>query len=427
MRRLLGVAALIALGAAGCESFRSNVAPDRPTWVKRPGYALEVVAKRELTARTVTVGEAYERGAPTLDPEHMRLFVGSADRHFYALRADDLSTLWSFRTVGFVQSEPLYVPGDDVLYFGSNDGAIYKVRAADGELLWRFSTNAEVARRPVRHQGWLFATNANDTVVAVDEQSGALKWTYHRTPAQGMEIAGYAGVLVTGGRAITGFSDGHVIAFDEKTGVERWSLDLSAEAEQQVGDVPRYLDVDATPVAARVAGSQVAFVASYEGGVYGLDVETGSRLWANEQAKGVTELSIWEEPAHTPSTGPGPLVPARRMLLGSSGSTGLWAMALEDGRELWRKPLPEGGIQAPVPFDGALLVATTRYGLFLMSPDNGAVIDGIDIGSGFAQTPVAYGKRAFVMSNEGTLLSLHVDGPTRTPPREGSIYTPGWK
>ena len=70
---------------------------------------------------------------------------------------------------------------------------------------------------------------------------------------------------------------------------------------------------------------------------------------------------------------------------------------------------------APVAFAGAILVGTSRYGLFLMSPRNGKVIDGIDLGTGFAQTPAAYAGRAYVMTNAGTFLGIGVTPPL--PPR----------
>ena len=66
---------------------------------------------------------------------------------------------------------------------------------------------------------------------------------------------------------------------------------------------------------------------------------------------------------------------------------------------------------APVPVQGAILVGTTRYGLFLFSPLDGGTIDGITTGNGFAMTPAAYGRRAFVLSNGGTLLGLSVQPP----------------
>jgi outer membrane protein assembly factor BamB len=412
-KRLVAASALVGsvVSLAACVTQRSGAVPEQPMWRHRPSYALSVLDSRDVTATTHVVGEAYEKGQPALDPLHHRIFVGSSDRHLYALRADDLTTLWTFRTLSFVQCEPLYDPVEDVVYFGSHDGALYKIKAADGSLVWRFNTNAEVNRRPLLYNGLLFAVNANDTVVAIDPASGALKWSHHRTPALGMEIAGYSGVAGGFGNVYTGFSDGRVVALEAKTGEERWWVDLAAEAEQSSGEAPRYLDVDTTPIVTRTSTANVVFVAGFEAGMFALDAETGSRLWANDQARGVTELTLWEEPSHPSRQKDEPRVPARRMLLGASGNTGLWALRLEDGREIWRKPLPEGGIAAPTAVAGALLVSTTRYGLFLMSPIDGGVIDAIDTGSGFAMQPAAHGRRAFVMTNQGRMLSLHVDGP----------------
>jgi hypothetical protein len=60
---------------------------------------------------------------------------------------------------------------------------------------------------------------------------------------------------------------------------------------------------------------------------------------------------------------------------------------------------------------GALLVATTRYGAFLLSPRDGRPIDGFDLGSGFSQTPATFGTRGFVLSNAGTFVSMQVEPP----------------
>jgi outer membrane protein assembly factor BamB len=405
-----GVAAGAMIFATGCKSARTGALPELPTWYKRPNWAMSIADRRQITAVSNTTGEDYERGQPELDPLHQRVFVGSSDRGLYALQADDLSTIWRFQTLGVVQSEPLYDRHEDVVYFGSHDGAFYKVRAADGELVWRFSSNAEVSRRALLANGLLYFVNANDTIVAVEPDTGKMRWTQHRSPAYGMEIAGYAGAASWANNIYTSFSDGRVYAFDAQEGKERWSVDLAAEAEAVVGDVPRYLDADATPVPARTDGGMVVFVASYAGGVHALDAETGSRAWANDRAKGVTDLVVWEQPSHTPRDG-GPAIPPRRILLASSGTTGLWALDINDGHDLWRKPLPEGGVSAPIAVGGALLVSTTRYGLFLMSPLDGAVIDGLETGSGFAMTPVAHGRRAYAMTNQGVMLSLLLDLP----------------
>jgi outer membrane protein assembly factor BamB len=413
-RTALAALAVGLFGASGCDTLHATFgAPDVPLWLHHPGGALSIDLRRELTATTRQVGEKYERGRPEIDPPHRRVFVGSSDHGLYALRPEDGTTIWRFETLGPVQCEPLYDAAEDVVYFGSNDGALYKVQAVDGKLLWRFNTNAEVARRPVLRDGSVYVVNANDTLVAINATTGMMRWHQHRTPAFGMEVAGYAGPALGRDKVYVAFSDGVVSAYSLDDGSEQWpSIDLGVEAEQQNGgDVPRYLDVDTTPVLSRISSGEVVFVGSYSGGVYALDAENGSRAWVNEKATGVTDLVLWEQAAHPSRSGVGPEVGAKKILLASSGLNGLWGIDPNDGRTLWRRNLPEGGITAPAPIEGAVLVGTTRYGIFLFSPLDGAVIDGIATGNGFAMTPGVYGRKAFVLTNGGQLLGLQVVPP----------------
>ena len=78
---------------------------------------------------------------------------------------------------------------------------------------------------------------------------------------------------------------------------------------------------------------------------------------------------------------------------------------------MWRQSLPDGGVSAPVPILGALLISTTRLGVFLVSPLDGGVIDGLHLTDGSAMTPAAHGRRAFVVTNGGRLMSLSVSPP----------------
>jgi outer membrane protein assembly factor BamB len=407
-----------ALGCATTETANDRVNPEVPQWYSRPSGSMNVLVRRQLTATSRQEGENYERGRPEIDSAHGRIFVGSADRGLYALRADG-STIWRFETLGVVQCEPRYDPELDYVYFGSHDGALYAVRAGDGSLVWRFNTGGgEVARQPALLGESLYFANGSDFLFAIDRRTGKLKWQQHRTPALGMEVAGYAGPTADAqlGLVYMAYSDGHVIAYDARDGAERWTpVDLSAEAEHQAGEAPRYLDVDTTPVVDDHPGGRVVYVASYAAGVYALDAQTGSRVWSNDKAIGVTDLLLWSEPAHKPNpNGPdkdGPTVPARKVLVASSGVSGMWGLDVLTGRMLWRAKVPEGGITAPSPIAGAMVVGTSRYGLFLVSPLNGRVIDGIDVGPGFAQTPATFANRAYAIDNAGVLVGVMVDHP----------------
>jgi len=405
-----GTVAAVSTGA--CDAARQGANPEMPLWVNRPGMVLSVVSQHQLTFEGRNFDEAYERGRPVIDHRRGRVFVGTSDHGMYALRADDGSSIWRFETMGAVQCEPLYDPIENVLYFGSNDGALYKVGADDGRLHWRFMSSSEVQRKPVLHDGLLYFSNANDTVVALDPKTGAMQWSHHRSPVGGLSIAGYAGPAAMENRVFFAFSDGHVMAFDAKEGVPLWQpVDLAAEAlETRGAQNAEYFDVDTTPLVARISTGPVVFVASYAGGVFALDAATGAQAWVNDRVLGATDLTIWSQPSHEPREG-GPTIPARRLLLVSTGTTGLWALDPEDGTEHWRLPLPTGGISAPSEVAGALLFSTTRQGVFLVSPLNGKVIDGIDMGMTFSMAPVAYGTRAFLLSDGGSWLSLHVAPP----------------
>jgi outer membrane protein assembly factor BamB len=416
-------ASLLLLGLLGCstlEAGNDRVNPGGPLWLHRPSGALQVVFERPLTAQSRTAGEPSERGKPAIDPGRGRVFVGSSDHGLYALRASNGSAIWRFETLGPVQSEPLYDAELDAVYFGSNDGALYAVHASDGRMIWRFDTGGEIARPAVRVGEALFFANAADNLFAIDRRSGASLWHVHRTPALGMEISGYAGPSYDRGAVFFAFSDGHVGAYDARDGSEKWPpVDLSAEAEQAGAvDALRYLDVDTTPVPDDLgAAGSVIFVASYAGGLFALDQDHGVTVWRDEKVLGVSDLVLWREPAHAANrSGPeyvagGPAVPLRTMLLASGGTSGLQAIDPGTGRTLWRRALPEGGMTEPVPLAGALLVGTTRYGAFLLSPRDGRPIDGLDLGSGFSQNPAAFGVHGYLLSNGGTMVGVEVASP----------------
>jgi outer membrane protein assembly factor BamB len=411
--------AILVLAATSCASFDTGdrVNPEMPTWYSRPNGSLAVLFRRALTATTRKEGEEYERGRAEIDAAHGRVFVGSSDHGLYALRSSDGSTLFRFETLNAVQSEPLYDSGTDTVFFGSHDGALYAISAEDGHLIFRYDSAAEIVKKPAVSGETLLFANAGDFLFAVDRRTGKEKWKVHRTPALGLELSGYAGPSVSGDTVFMAYSDGHVAAYAVKDGAERWApVDLSAEAEQAAGgDQPRYLDVDTTPVIDDTPSGKLVYVASYSGGVVALDAQTGSRVWANEKALGVTDLLLYTQPGHRPRAEEGgraaPPLPEKKMLVASSSTTGMWGLDPATGRALYRNPVPEGGVTAPSVVSGALVVGTTRYGLFLVHPLDGKVIDGIETGSGFSQIPATYGSKVYALTNSGIFLGLEVDPP----------------
>ena len=406
MTRLLGLGGL-ALGGLGCAEVGVPAHPDGPIWANRPSGAMSVVARRALAIAGDRSGEHFERAVAAIDAPNRRLFVGTSDGGLHSLDAATLTSRWRFSTGGGVESEPLYSAADDSVYFGSNDGGVYKLRAADGKLLWRVGTNAKILCAPVLVGEALFVVDANDTLLCIEAGTGKLKWFRQRQPAAGMEISGNAGPAVHGGLIVTGFSDGVVNAYRTHDGSEAWAapVDLNAQAaESGAADAIRYLDVDTTPVIASVDGEELVFVSSYETGTYALYLASGAEAWHNDGVKGATDLVLWSGALRDGGD--------KRVLVASSGLGGLSGLEPSTGRELWHRNLEAGGVTAVEPWAGALLVGTSRYGLFLVHPLDGGVIDGVGQGASFAARPSAHGLHAYALSNDGVLLGLGI-----TPPR----------
>jgi outer membrane protein assembly factor BamB len=416
------LSALALSSGLACDGLRPEVNAEAPVWKNRAGWVLDVEYTRDILAKSRTAGEPYERGEPEIDIQGRRIFIGSSDGGLYALSAPQGETIWRFETLSFVQSAPLYDEVEDVLYFGSHDGALYKVEAKFGKLLWRLTTGAEVARRPVLSEGTLYFTNANDTLVAADAATGNVRWNQHRTPAMGMEVAGHSGATLLGDLVYVGFSDGVALAFDAKTGEERWQpMDLAAEAEETLGEIPKYLDVDTTPEIVKTAAGTAIIFGSYEGGVYSLDSEVGTLLWSNPNVLGVTDVYLWEQPAYKKE---GVTRPERRLLLVSTGTTGMWALDPENGDMVWQRRLPMGSVSRPVAVAGAIIMNASQLGTFLISPIDGSVIDGIHLEAGASGTPAAHGRHAYFLSNGGNFTALRVNVPSKNISDPPSLHQP---
>lgn len=417
MRAAFAAVGLLLLGgSAACGSLQKRANAEQPVWKERPGGALSVAYTRDLVANSRAHGEPYERGQPALDTRGRRVFVGSSDGGLYALSAPLGEVLWRFETMSYVQCRPHYDPVDDVVYFGSHDGALYRVRAGDGKLDWRLSTRSEIGREPTLAGKLIYFANANDTLIAARKDSGEIVWTHHRSPAAGMEVAGYSGPTLAFGRVYMGFSDGTATAFDAASGQEAWQpVDLATEAEEALGEPPKYLDVDTTPVAVSTRAGDLVIFGSYAGGVYALDADLGTLLWSNADVAGVSDLALFQQPSYVRG---GIQRPARELVIVSSGTSGLWALDPETGQEVWRREVPRGGVSGPAFAQGALLLNSSQLGTFLVSPVDGSLIDGLHTDLGVSGAPAAFGRRAFVLTNGGTLLALDINapGPFAVPP-----------
>ena len=243
------------------------------------------------------------------------IYVGSADRSFYALNPDGTQR-WRFETGEIIDSAGL-LDDQGRVYFGSGDGRLYALDAATGAQRWTFAADdpsvngafinwfeGNVAIGP---DGRLFAPNDNFFVYGLDREAGTADWRFkvadqtwslpavdvannriffgnnNLIPLLGSNAFGvsaadgrelWAGssvgsvaaspLITSDGLVVMGGFDGIVRAYEAATGAVRWSFGTRDHVYASPAQLP-----DGTLVQP-----------SADGTIYGLDPADGAVRWA---------------------------------------------------------------------------------------------------------------------------------------------------
>jgi outer membrane protein assembly factor BamB len=241
------------------------------------------------------------------------IYVGSADRTFYALHADG-TLAWSLLTGEIVDSAALLDDKGNV-YFGSGDGKLRALNAKTGAVVWTMAADDPSVNSAYINwfegnialgmDGNLYAPNDNYFIYAVDRATGTPQWKF-KTPDQTWSLPAVdpaTGTLFVGnnnmvpllgantfciapdggrnwsastlgtvaaspmltedGQAIFGAFDGYVHAYDQVSGEENWSLATRDHVYSSATKLP-----DGTIV-----------VPSADGSLYAMDPKTGTQMW----------------------------------------------------------------------------------------------------------------------------------------------------
>ena len=80
-----------------------------------------------------------------------RVVVGSRDEHVHCIDRNDGKKIWTFATLGEVDSSPV-ICGDKVIV-GSEDGNIYMIKLSDGSKVWSYEIGQGITSSPAVAQG----------------------------------------------------------------------------------------------------------------------------------------------------------------------------------------------------------------------------------------------------------------------------------
>jgi outer membrane protein assembly factor BamB len=318
--------------------------------------------------------QTQELGGVAVDPTGQWVVVGTRDGWLHALHADG-RLAWDFHGRGPFSGQPLIDGG--VAYAGCHDGKLYALDLATGAVRWTYDAREQLATRPALVKGLVVVASLQDTVFAVDAATGAWRWHHRRDLNDGFTILGAASVQVDGGHVYAAYSDGTVTALEAGTGEVRW--------EQHVAPSGRYQDVDSLSL-----GDGRLFLAAYSGAIMALDPASGKTLWSQPFPEAERVLA------------------SRGAVLAVTGRE-VVSLSETDGQANWKVPMqgaPSGMLAVAGPW---LLVPANDGGLRIHEAASGRLFRVLDTGAGIAATPGVLGRRAYILSNAGTLLAIDFD------------------
>ncbi|WP_246522145.1 outer membrane protein assembly factor BamB family protein [Neoroseomonas terrae] len=173
------------------------------------------------------------RGAPTV--AGTTVYVPTVSSHLVALATDDGRRIWTHRanpipTIPLGLGTPA-VEGDTVIA-GFPSGELLALRASDGRVLWSeslaatgggvLSDIAGVRARPAVADGRVVAVGMGGLTICVDLRSGRRLWE--------QEAGGTEGAWMAGNWVFMTTDAGQVVAMERESGVVRWAISLRPPA-----------------------------------------------------------------------------------------------------------------------------------------------------------------------------------------------------
>jgi outer membrane protein assembly factor BamB len=148
------------------------------------------------------------------------LYVGSANKKFYAFNYRDGALLWSFDAADPIEA-PAAVAGDRVC-FGSAGGFLRCLDASTGAELWSFQAKSGIISAPVINGSRLFFRSTGDRVYGLDAATGEKLWTYARTALKIVTPRVLGSPAFSNDKLFQLFSDGSLVCLEAGSGLVLW-------------------------------------------------------------------------------------------------------------------------------------------------------------------------------------------------------------
>jgi outer membrane protein assembly factor BamB len=212
-------------------------------------------------------GDGYYRLRPVIDGE--RIYAASNNGHVVAVDREDGDRIWKIDLDDHLSGG--VGVGAGMVLLGTSDGEVLALSDADGSELWRGQVTGEVLAAPQTDGDVVVVQSYDGKLYGLSAQDGSELWAYDSNVPV-LTLRGTSTPIIFERFAIAAFGNGRVVALDVDTGAVRWEARVSIA--QGRSEIDRIVDIDGTMLQV----GTVLWAASYQGRLVALEISSGRKL-----------------------------------------------------------------------------------------------------------------------------------------------------
>ncbi len=269
------LAAQLLLLCTACSTFENwfGSAPDDS---RAPADLLDIVEEvRVKRLWSVGVGGGQGDGFYRLQPVLAgdRIFAAGSDGTVVALNSETGKRIWR-EDIDHEISGGVGV-GGGMLLLGSSDGSVVALSDQDGSVLWTSQLQGEILAAPQTNGRVVVVQSYNGKLHGLDARDGSELWVYDSNLPV-LTLRGTSTPVIVERFAIAAFGNGRVVALDLNTGAVRWEARVAIA--QGRSEIDRIVDIDGNMLLA----PPLLWAVSYQGRLAAIDVASGRKLRQEE-------------------------------------------------------------------------------------------------------------------------------------------------
>ena len=274
-QRLIGIA-LLGLVLPGCSTIDDWFGGGDNDEAKEPAPLVDIVSevrfKRLWSAGVGSgQGDGFYHLRPVIDGD--RIYAAGNSGEVVVLNRETGKRIWKVDIEDAI-SGGVGVGGGKVL-LGTSDGQVVALSSEDGSELWVGKVNGEILAPPQSNGKVVVVQSYDGKLHGLDAADGSELWVYDSNVPV-LTLRGTSTPIIFERFAIAAFGSGRVVALDLQTGAVRWEARVAIA--QGRSEIDRIVDIDGTMLQ---VGS-VLWAVSYQGRLAAIDINSGRKLRQEE-------------------------------------------------------------------------------------------------------------------------------------------------